>query len=161
MQIKNEATQETSHNPVTEPAQTTSHPEIEPTKAFHVIKRNGQVVNFDGSKIKVAMTKAFLAVEGGNAAQSSRVHELVDQLFSDIFQAFSRRFPEGGTFHIEDIQDQVELALMRRGEHKVARSYVLYREQRRQLREAKERPAKPGEIRVQLQDGGMIPLDEA
>jgi ribonucleoside-diphosphate reductase alpha chain len=41
-----------------------------------------------------------------------------------------RRHPAGGTFHIEDVQDQVELAMMRAGEHQVARSYVLYREER-------------------------------
>jgi len=92
---------------------------------FRVIRRNGKVTSFDVNKIAVAMTKAFLAVEGGNAAASSRVHDTVKTLTDDVMQAFYRRLPNGGTLHIEDIQDQVELALMRNGEHQVARSDVL------------------------------------
>ncbi|MGB5833145.1 MAG: ATP cone domain-containing protein, partial [Thiohalocapsa sp.] len=93
-----------------------------------VIRRNGKVTHFDQNKIKVAMTKAFLAVEGGNAAASSRIHHTVDELTDQVASALTRRLPGGGTVHIEDVQDQVELALMRAGEHKVARDYVLYRE---------------------------------
>ena len=44
-----------------------------------VIKRNGTVVSYDDSKIAVAITKAFLAVEGGSAAASSRIHETVEK----------------------------------------------------------------------------------
>ena len=99
-----------------------------------LIKRNGKVTPYDDSKIKVAMTKAFLAVEGGSAAASTRIHETVNRLTGQITQAFHRRLPEGGTLHIEDIQDQVELGLMRDGAHKVARAYVLYREERRKAR---------------------------
>ena len=94
---------------------------------LRVIKRNGAVVAYDESKISVAITKAYLAVEGGNAAASTRIHESVAQLGRQITAIFKRRMPSGGTIHIEDIQDQVELALMRTGEHKVARSYVIYR----------------------------------
>jgi ribonucleoside-diphosphate reductase alpha chain len=94
---------------------------------IRVIKRNGTVVSYDQSKISVAITKAFLAVEGGNAADSTRIHESVSELSAQISEIFNRRMPSGGTIHIEDIQDQVELALMRTGEHKVARSYVIYR----------------------------------
>ena len=94
---------------------------------LRVIKRNGAVVAYDESKISVAITKAYLAVEGGNAAASSRIHESVAQLGRQITDIFRRRMPSGGTIHIEDIQDQVELALMRTGEHKIARSYVIYR----------------------------------
>ena len=92
---------------------------------LRVIKRNGAVVAYDESKISVAITKAYLAVEGGNAAASSRIHESVAQLSSQITDIFRKRMPSGGTIHIEDIQDQVELALMRTGEHKIARSYVI------------------------------------
>jgi ribonucleoside-diphosphate reductase alpha chain len=91
---------------------------------LRVIKRNGAVVIYDTSKITVAITKAFLAVEGGNAAGSSRVHESVATLVGEITNIFKRRMPSGGSVHIEDIQDQVELALMRSGEHKIARAYV-------------------------------------
>ena len=128
--------------------------------AFRIIKRNGKMVAYDSSKISIAMTKAFLAVEGGHAAESNRVHEVVKKLVDDITATFERRMPSGGTLHIEDIQDQVELALMRSGEHRVARAYVLYREQRRQERLAKVESLAPGEIRVQLADGSLKRLDK-
>ena len=99
-----------------------------------VVRRNGSVVGFEPSKISIAMTKAFLAVSGGQGAASARVRELVSQLTQNVAAALKRRNPTGGTVHIEDIQDQVELALMRHGEQEVARSYVLYREQRNQER---------------------------
>lgn len=130
---------------------------------LRVIKRNGSVVSYDASKISVAITKAFLAVEGGNAAASSRIHESVSQLATQISEIFSRRMPSGGTVHIEDIQDQVELALMRSGEHKIARSYVIYRADRTRARELKiekdlvQRPA----ILVIHEDGTEGPLDTA
>ena len=99
-----------------------------------VVRRNGSVVGFEPSKISIAMTKAFLAVNGGQGATSARVRELVSQLTQNVVVALKRRNPTGGTVHIEDIQDQVELALMRYGEQGVARSYVLYREERNQER---------------------------
>lgn len=102
---------------------------------FRVIRRNGKVTAYDGEKISVAMTKAFLAVEGGNAAASSRIHEVVSELTEMVTFALTRRIPDGGTFHIEDIQDQVELALMRGGHQQVARSYVIYRNEHAKARE--------------------------
>ena len=105
-----------------------------------IIRRNGAVVGFEPSKISIAMTKAFIAVNGGQGAASARVRELVVKLTEAVVSALLRRQPNGGTFHIEDIQDQVELALMRSGEHEAARAYVLYREQRAQER-AKQREA--------------------
>ena len=92
---------------------------------LRVIKRNGTVVPFEGSKISVAITKAFLAVEGGTAAASSRIHETVAKLTDQVAATFQRRMPSGGTIHIEDVQDQVELSLMRAGEHKIARDLSL------------------------------------
>ncbi|WP_426164916.1 ribonucleoside-diphosphate reductase subunit alpha [Pseudoduganella sp. R-34] len=107
---------------------------------YRIIRRNGAVVAFEPSKIAVAMTKAFLAVNGGQGAASARIRELVEELTKNVVSALMRRQPAGGTFHIEDVQDQVELALMRSGEHDVARSYVLYRakhmEERRLKKEA-------------------------
>lgn len=72
--------------------------------------------------------------------------------------------PSGGTIHIEDIQDQVELALMRAGEHKIARDYVIYREGRAQERRAKETlspeaQAAANGINVIQADGSLKPLD--
>ena len=133
---------------------------------FKVIRRNNKVTTFDASKISVAMTKAFLEVEGGTAAASKRIHETVDDLTEQVVRAVTRRMPGGGTVHIEDIQDQVELALMRTGERKVARAYVLYREQRARERARKEaekktdgKAATPDVINVTLADGGRRPLD--
>jgi ribonucleoside-diphosphate reductase alpha chain len=133
---------------------------------LRVIKRNGTVVPFDASKIAVAMTKAFLAVEGGTAAASSRVHETVDNLTKQITATFKRRMPSGGTIHIEEIQDQVELILMRSGEQKVARDYVLYREEHARMRAQKRAQAVSADpdypsINVVLEDGNRAPLDIA
>ena len=127
-----------------------------------VIKRNGTVVPYTDDKIAVAMTKAFLAVEGGTAAASPRIRELVAELMAQVSGTFSRRLPSGGTLHIEDVQDQVELALMRSGEHKVARSYVLYRAERARLREESERVAVAPEhanLHVINEAGNREPLD--
>ena len=128
---------------------------------LRVIKRNGAVVSYDGSKISVAITKAYLAVEGGNAAASSRIHDSVAQLASQISDIFRRRMPSGGTIHIEDIQDQVELALMRSGEHKIARSYVIYRAEHTRIRQKKydTEKAEQTDIMVTHADGSQHPLD--
>jgi ribonucleoside-diphosphate reductase alpha chain len=131
---------------------------------FKVIRRNGSVVGFEPGKVAVAMTKAFLAVNGGQGAASARVRELVDQLTQVVVGALMRNKPAGGTFHIEDIQDQVELALMRSGEHEVARAYVLYREKRSQERAARQAQlvaaGQPAGPRIGVLDGGVVrPLD--
>src|SRR3954462_8186478 len=109
---------------------------------YKVIRRNGAVVSFEPGKISVAVTKAFLAINGGQGAASARVRELVQKLTEAVVNALMRSQPNGGTFHIEDIQDQVELSLMRSGEHEVARAYVLYREDRARER-ARKRDAHP------------------
>ena len=106
---------------------------------YNVIRRNGKVTAFDASKISVAITKAFLDVEGGTAAASTRVHEKVKELAEQVIRGVTRRQSSGGTVHIEDIQDHVELALMRTGEQKVARAYVIYREERARARIEKEK----------------------
>ena len=102
---------------------------------LRVIKRNGSVVNFDKSKIEVAITKAFLAIHTSAAAASSSVQQKVNSLSGNVHDTFSSRMPSGGTIHIEEIQDQVELALMRSEELKVARAYVLYRAERTKIRQ--------------------------
>ena len=132
---------------------------------YKIIRRNGAVVGFEPSKISIALTKAFIAVNGGQGAASARVRELVSKLTEMVVAALMRRQPSGGTFHIEDIQDQVELALMRSGEHEVARSYVLYREQRTQER-AKQRAAHAEAVAthptINVTDQGKVrPLDLA
>jgi len=128
-----------------------------------VIRRNAEVTHFNPNKIMVAITKAFLAVEGSNAAASSRIHDTVKALTDQVVGTLTRRLPGGGTVHIEDIQDQVELALMRAGEHKVARAYVLYREQRARERAEKATvaPREAHRIDVIRADGSTYPLDVA
>ncbi len=132
---------------------------------FRVIRRNGKVTAFDGEKISIAMTKAFLAVEGGNAAASNRIHEIVKNLTVQVSHALTRRIPDGGTFHIEDIQDQVELALMRGGHQQISRAYVIYRDEHARARaqeqalEAEENEAATSTISVTLEDGSIVPLD--
>jgi ribonucleoside-diphosphate reductase alpha chain len=108
---------------------------------YQILRRNGSVVPFEPSKIAIAMMKAFLAVHGTQGAASASVRETVDALTENIIKALMRSRPGGGTFHIEDIQDQVELGLMRGGHHEIARSYVLYREKRTQERAAKKEAA--------------------
>src|SRR5256886_2829143 len=132
---------------------------------YKVIRRNGAVVGFEPSKIAIAVTKAFLAVNGGQSAASARVRELTAQLTDHVVTALMRRKPEGGAIHIEEIQDQVELALMRGGEHEVARAYVLYREKRSQER-AHEKQEKGGSkidgAPINVLDNGITrPLDFA
>ncbi|MSQ18698.1 MAG: ribonucleoside-diphosphate reductase subunit alpha [Betaproteobacteria bacterium] len=129
-----------------------------------IIRRNGAVVGFEPGKISVAMTKAFLAVEGGQGAASARIREVVGSLTESVVNALVRRQPAGGTFLIEDIQDQVELALMRSGQHDVARSYVLYREKRAEARAAEgaKRKKASASVVLHVMDGGQRrPLDEA
>jgi len=137
-------------------------PRESPFAQYKVIRRNGSVVGFEPGKISVAMTKAFLAVNGSQGAASARVREQVARLTEQVVAALMRRQPGGGTLHIEDIQDQVELALMRSGEHDVARAYVLYREERARLR-AQQKAAAQAEPRphaVSVVDGGVSrPLD--
>ncbi len=131
---------------------------------YRVIRRNGAVVAFEPGKISVAMTKAFIAIDGGQGAASVRVREVVASLTNDVVNALLRRQPDSGTFHIEDIQDQVELALMRSGEHDVARAYVLYREDRaRERAKLKERAAAetPAEVMYVIDNGQRVPLDMA
>ena len=109
------------------------------------------------------MTKAFLAVEGDTAAGSSRIHEKVALLTKKIADTFLRRFHGGGTMHIEEVQDQVELELMRTAEYKVAKAYVLYREERRRARDLEQKEAENKKtdyvLHVTLLDGSVKPLD--
>lgn len=163
----NDQTQESPENSPTKVTAPTSGP-ISPSIAatapgqIRVIKRNGTVVPYTEDKIAVAITKAFLAVEGGTAAASPRIRELVAGLARRVSSIFMRRLPSGGTIHIEDVQDQVELALMRSGEHKAARTYVLYREERARAREGEDvNPSteKPIAINVVRRDGDSAALD--
>ena len=129
------------------------------TQSLQVIKRNGTLVSFNASKISVAVTKAFLAVEGDQAAGSAHINHAVQQVTDQVVQAISRRLKAGGKVHIEDIQDQVELALMRGEEQKVARAYVLYREEHARQRALDEPVEAHPHLTVKKADGTQAPLD--
>ena len=129
---------------------------------LRVIKRNGKVVSFEEDKIKIAVTKAFLANESGNAAASERIHRKVEDITKDVQDIFKRRMPSGGTLHIEEIQDQVELQLMRSEEYVVARKYILYREERASERtkdKSQQTTVEAPAISVTKKDGTKVPLD--
>ena len=133
-----------------------------PYAHYQIIRRNGAVVSFEPQKIAVAMTKAFLAVHGSQGAASSTVREVVEQLTQGVVKALLRSRPSGGTFHIEDVQDQVELQLMRSDYHEVARAYVLYREKRAQERAQHQTAAQAAAPVLHVVDNGVrVPLDEA
>ncbi|MDH4391382.1 MAG: ribonucleoside-diphosphate reductase subunit alpha [Aquabacterium sp.] len=129
---------------------------------YQIIRRNGSVVSFEPNKIAVALMKAFLAVHGTQGAASASVRETVDALTESVVRALLRSRPGGGTFHIEDVQDQVELGLMRGSHHEVARAYVLYRERRTQERARQGQAAAPQEPLLHVLDRGQrVPLDLA
>jgi len=132
-------------------------------QGYQIIRRNGAVVGFEPSKVAVALMKAFLAVHGTQGAASASVRETVDGLTEAVVRALLRSRPGGGTFHIEDVQDQVELGLMRGGHHEVARAYVLYRERRAQerARQAKSRAAPVPAALTVIDRGQRVPLDNA
>jgi ribonucleoside-diphosphate reductase alpha chain len=144
------------------PADRAGDASVHPLNHYQIIRRNGAVVPFEPNKIAVAMMKAFLAVHGTQGAASASVREVVEELTQNVVRALMRSRPGGGTFHIEDVQDQVELGLMRSSNHEVARSYVLYRERRTQERSQQTQQAAPvvQEPALHVLDGGKrIALD--
>ena len=104
--------------------------------SLSVIRRDGSITPFKSDKISNAIKKAFLAQtkirtnKDKDKEQKNSIHKTVQELTDKVVTALTRRIADGDMIHIEDIQDQVELALMRDEHHKVARAYVLYREQR-------------------------------
>jgi len=143
-------------------SQTSQSPAIHALANYQIIRRNGAVVPFEPNKIAVALMKAFLAVHGTQGAASASVREVVEGLTQTVVRALVRSRPGGGTFHIEDVQDQVELGLMRSSNHEVARAYVLYRERRTQERAQvkEEKAAVNAHPTLHVLDGGQrVPLD--
>jgi ribonucleoside-diphosphate reductase alpha chain len=164
--IPKTATQITPNNatvaPMQRPASTGNNAASSVYQGYQIIRRNGAVVSFEPNKIAVALMKAFLAVHGTQGAASASVRETVDGLTESVVRALLRSRPGGGTFHIEDVQDQVELGLMRGGHHEVARAYVLYRERRSQERAKQGHPAPVAEPVLTVIDRGQrVPLDFA
>ncbi|HEX2613798.1 MAG TPA: ribonucleoside-diphosphate reductase subunit alpha, partial [Fibrobacteria bacterium] len=134
---------------------------------YQIERRDGSTVKFKGEKIVRAITKAFLAEEN-LSEPTERILEEVGRISDTVFDALLRRRPNGGTWHIEDIQDQVELALMRVGRPEVAKRYVLYRQDRAKQRAAQHAealapaaPAAQPAYTVTNAAGQVVPLDEA
>ncbi|QDL53637.1 ribonucleoside-diphosphate reductase subunit alpha [Rhodoferax aquaticus] len=148
-------------SPISTGILTTSAPSAAETVAsstlshYQIIRRNGAVVPFEPGKIAIAMMKAFLAVHGTQGAASASVRETVDELTQQVVRALMRSRPGGGTFHIEDVQDQVELGLMRGSHHEVARAYVLYREHHNQERAKQVAQATPAAPVLHVLDAGQ------
>ena len=160
MQTAQRSVSATSSVSARNPASTAIDAPANPLADYQIIRRNGAVVPFEPGKIVVAMMKAFLAVHGTQGAASARVRETVDGLTQTVIRALVRSRPSGGTFHIEDVQDQVELALMRGGHHEIARAYVLYREKRTQERARQPQAAAPEAALLHMTDGGQkVALD--
>ncbi len=139
------------------PSKTYPEPEWDHKNQYYVIKRNRQLSHFDADKIAAAMNKAFLAVEGETATASNRIQNVIQSLTTQVINAISRHLRDEGTVPIEDIQDQVELALMRAGFHKIARAYVLYREEHAHLRSEQ---AEETITYITDKQGNRHPLDE-
>ncbi|MES2412532.1 MAG: ribonucleoside-diphosphate reductase subunit alpha [Pseudomonadota bacterium] len=146
--------------PALPPHSSDSQAQTNPFSNYQIIRRNGAVVPFEPNKIAVAMMKAFLAVHGTQGAASASVRETVDELTQAVMRALMRSRPGGGTFHIEDVQDQVELGLMRGGHHEIARAYVLYREKRTQERARQPQADAPVATLIHVTDrGNKVALD--
>ena len=102
--------------------------------SLNVVRRDGSISSFKSDKISDAIRKAFLAQtkirnnKNKDKEQESSIYKTVENLTQKVVSALTRRIADGDMIHIEDIQDQVELALMRDEHHKVARAYVLYRD---------------------------------
>lgn len=134
--------------------------DVTPT-LIKVIKRDGRIVNYDDSRISAAIKNAFAAVEGKDALNSDSLHNEISEMTSNITNRLEARWPTGGTIHIEAIQDLVELQLMRASKQKIARAYVLYREEHRKARQAKQHDTaiETPHIRVTRDDGSTTLLD--
>lgn len=99
-----------------------------------VIKRTGAIVPFNQDRIANAIYRAAVAVGGRDKDKAKELSDKVVALLNE-------KFPEGSTPHIEDIQDIVEKVLIENGHAKVAKEYILYRDERKRAREAETRYA--------------------
>ena len=100
-------------------------------KVIKVVKRSGSVVDFDPKKITKAVIKAFAATGEGSQADAKKVSDKVVQLLN-------KNYKEGYLPEIEEVQDLVERVLMILDFEETAKSYILYREQHRKIRETEE-----------------------
>jgi len=100
----------------------------------HVVKRSGSIVPFNADRIMNAIYRAAVAVGG-------RDRQRAEWLAQQVIQHLEAVTPPGHTPHIEEIQDAVEKVLIENGHAKVAKAYILYREERARRRQAESKHA--------------------
>jgi ribonucleoside-diphosphate reductase alpha chain len=88
---------------------------------MHVIKRDGRREPFDGSRIEKAVLGAMREVGQIDVEAASSVRQ-------EVWEVINKRGMD--EIHVEEIQDLVELSLMRLGLYDVAKAYILYRKRR-------------------------------
>jgi ribonucleoside-triphosphate reductase len=98
-------------------------------KVLSVIKRDGTTVQFEQSKISQAIFKAAKSVGGKDTAVAEHV---AYHIYNILLQ---RHLNTNTAPHVEEIQDLVEKTLIELGHAKTAKAYILYRDQRRKIRE--------------------------
>ncbi|MDP2930014.1 MAG: ribonucleoside triphosphate reductase, partial [bacterium] len=98
-------------------------------KVSKVQKRNGAIVDFDKLRIEIAIHKALTATNEGNGNRSKK-------LTDKVVKVLNRRFHDNGIPQVEEIQNIVEEVLVLEGLVETAKAYILYREQRRRIRDA-------------------------
>lgn len=108
-----------------------------------VIKRNNSLVDFDLNKIKVAISKAMKECDKYNKADLDKVVEKIDNEISDLDKEYNEDL-----IHIEDIQDIIENQLMKNGLTEVAKAYILYRDNRRKIRDEQAHLYKESQDRI-------------
>ncbi|TXF36234.1 ribonucleoside-diphosphate reductase subunit alpha [Collinsella sp. BA40] len=113
-------------------------------RAAQITKRDGRVESYDGSKIRVAMQRAFADID------QQAADEQLDELLSSVEDAMGRT----GARSVEEIQDLVERTLMEQGYYDVAKAYILYRHER-----AEQRGLRAGIARA-AGDSGLEPVLE-
>ncbi|MFH1111880.1 MAG: ribonucleoside triphosphate reductase [Patescibacteria group bacterium] len=97
-------------------------------KIEKIRKRDGQIVDFDVKKIQLAIQKALQSVDEKNGHQALKLAE-------QVIEELNKKFHPRSIPAVEELQDLVEMILMKNKQYKVAKSYILYREQHAQLRD--------------------------
>ena len=131
----------------------TTNPELVNLK---IAKRNGEIVEFDSSKIKNAIQKAVIATK------QKLSEEILDEIVSDICVEISERFVDFYP-NVENVQDIVEKHLVKKGLYEIAKSYILYRAKRMKEREEEKKQnlekARLGKLKVKKIDGRTVLFD--
>lgn len=121
-----------------------------------ITKRSGAVVDFDQDKIERAIARACEAT--GVTVDESQIHEITTQVVEEIETKF-----EGATPGVEDVQDVVERRIAEAGLFDVAKAYILYRYQQKEIREEKQaeavQAAKEHKLSVTKRDGSKVAFD--